>query len=219
MESFVRRTSGSFSFVVKAYRGMTHERSEATKDQFKMFREGISPLGKSLRTLLIQFPFAFLPTRENIDYLGTIRDEFGDYDSVVEFRNSRWFEDNHMDVLRDLSFGNCIVDEPKLKGLLPFHPALTSKTGYFRFHGCNKAWFREPLEVRYDYLYSEQELKAFVDPIQDIARKAETTFVFFNNCHLGKAAKNAQTIKEMLGVQRHKNTIENQGMRPQGETA
>jgi uncharacterized protein YecE (DUF72 family) len=198
MESFARRTSDSFSFAVKAYRGMTHERSEATKDQFKMFKEGISPLGKSLRTILFQFPFAFLPTSGNIDYLRTIREEFEDYDSVVEFRNSRWFEDSHIDILRDLSFGNCVVDEPKLKGLVPFFPVLTSKTGYFRFHGRNKAWFREPLEVRYDYLYSEQELKAFVEPIKNIARKAETTFVFFNNCHLGKAAKNAQMMREMI---------------------
>ncbi len=78
----------------------------------------------------------------------------------------------------------------------------TSDTGYFRFHGRNKAWFREPLEVRYDYLYSEKELQEFVEPIQNISRNAETTFVFFNNCHLCKAARNAGIMKEMLGNNR-----------------
>jgi uncharacterized protein YecE (DUF72 family) len=198
MESFLRRTSDSFSFVVKAFKGITHERNDVTRAQFKMFKEGISPLGKSLKALLFQFPYAFVPSQENIDYLKVLKDEFLDYKSVVEFRNARWFEDGHMDILETLSFGCCIVDEPKLKGLLPFHPSLTSETGYFRFHGRNRAWFREPVEVRYDYLYSEKELREFVKPIQDIVQRAETTFVFFNNCHLGKAVKNAQMMKVLL---------------------
>jgi len=198
MESFVRRTSDAFSFAVKAYKGITHERNETTRGQFKTFKEGIRPLEKSLRALLFQFPYGFLPTQENIDYLKVLKDEFKNYESVVEFRNSRWLDDRHMDILEELSFGSCVVDEPKLKGLLPFRPALTSKTGYFRFHGRNKAWFREPVEVRYDYLYSEKELKEFVAPIKDVARRAETTLVFFNNCHAGKAVKNAQMMKKLL---------------------
>jgi uncharacterized protein YecE (DUF72 family) len=202
MESFARRTSEAFSFAVKAYKGMTHERDEATRGQFKLFKEGVSPLGKSLKTLLFQFPYAFFPSQENIDYLKAIKDEFQDYDPVVEFRNSRWFDNGHMDILKELSLGSCIVDEPKLKGLLPFHPSLTSETAYFRFHGRNKAWFREPVEVRYDYLYSETELREFVKPIQDIALRAKTSFVFFNNCHLGKAAKNARMMKELLNEAR-----------------
>jgi len=52
--------------------------------------------------------------------------------------------------------------------------------------------------VRYDYLYSEKELSEFVNPLQDIAQRAETIFVFFNNCHLGKAVKNAQMMKVLL---------------------
>lgn len=198
MESFVRRTSDTFFFAVKAYRGMTHERDMTTKAQFMAFKEGIIPLGKNLRALLFQFPYAFLPNKENKDYLRRIKEEFQDYESVVEFRNARWFEDGNMEILRDLSFGSCVVDEPKLKGLLPFQPSLTSRTGYFRFHGRNRAWFREPVEVRYNYLYSKIELQEFIGPIKDIAGRAETTFIFFNNCHAGKAVKNAQMIKELL---------------------
>lgn len=202
MESFVRRTSDSFAFAVKAYKGITHERNDAKRVQFKMFKEGISSLGKNLRALLFQFPYGFVPKQENIDYLKILRDEFRDYNSVVKFRNARWFDNGNdngnMEILEKLSFGSCIADEPKLKGLLPFRPSLTSETGYFRFHGRNKAWFREPVEVRYDYLYSEKELREFVKPIQDISQTAETTFVFFNNCHLGKAATNAQMMKGLL---------------------
>lgn len=198
MESFLRRTSDSFSFIVKAHKGMTHEINDVTRTQYKMFKEGVSPLGKSLKALLFQFPYTFIPNQENIDYLKTLKEEFLDYRSIIEFRNARWFEDGHTDILAKLSFGCCVVDEPKLKGLLPFRPSLTSEIGYFRFHGRNRSWFREPVEVRYDYLYSEKELREFVSPIKNIAQRAETTFVFFNNCHLGKAVKNAQMMKELL---------------------
>lgn len=198
MESFVRRTSGTFSFAVKAYKGMTHERDENTKKHFRAFRDGITPLGKRLRVILFQFPYTFIPSPENIDYLKMAREEFRDYESVVEFRNARWFEKEYAEVLESLSFGSCVVDEPKLKGLLPFRPALTSRIGYFRFHGRNRAWFREPVEVRYNYLYSDEELREFVKPIKDIASRADTTFVFFNNCHAGKAVKNARMMKELL---------------------
>jgi uncharacterized protein YecE (DUF72 family) len=199
MESFARRTTPDFSFVVKAYKGITHSIDENVKETCRFFREGVRPLGESLKALLFQFPYMFLPTDENIGYLRRIRDEFAGYETVIEFRNARWFEERYFDLLKELSLGFCIVDEPKLKGLMPFTPVLTSRTGYFRFHGRNRAWFREPVDVRYDYLYSEKELRSFVQPIEEIASGAEgTTFVFFNNCHAGKTARNAQMMIELL---------------------
>lgn len=201
MESFAKRTSRDFSFVVKAHKTMTHEKTNNVKEICKRFKAGMEPLNGNMKALLFQFPYMFVPSGENIDYLRTLREEFDGYESVVEFRNAKWSDSRYFDILRELSFGYCVVDEPKLKGLLPFSPALTSKTGYFRFHGRNTSWFKEPLEVRYDYLYSEKELQKFVFPIKDVASRASTTFVFFNNCHAGKAAKNALTMVEMLKEQ------------------
>jgi uncharacterized protein YecE (DUF72 family) len=202
MESFARRTSEDFAFVVKAYKGMTHEIRDDVKEQCRYFKEGISPLGGHTKALLFQFPYAFTPVEGNIDYLKIIRDQFVDFESVVEFRNVKWNDERYLDILRGLSLGYCIVDEPKLKGLLPFVPALTSGVGYFRFHGRNSAWFSEPVQVRYDYLYSEKELEKFLEPVLDVAGKASTTFVFFNNCHAGKAVKNAGMLQEMIRKRR-----------------
>ncbi|HVN97299.1 MAG TPA: DUF72 domain-containing protein [Syntrophorhabdaceae bacterium] len=198
MESFAQRTSRDFSFVVKAHKTMTHERTENVKEVCRRFRAGVAPLKTNLKASLFQFPFMFVPSDENVGYLRTLREELADYESIVEFRNARWSAERYWDMLKQLGYGYCIVDEPKLKGLLPFSPVLTSRTGYFRFHGRNTSWFKEPVEVRYDYLYSEQELSRFVAPIQDIAAQASTTFVFFNNCHAGKAAKNAMMMAELL---------------------
>jgi len=198
MESFAQRTSRDFSFVVKAYKGMTHERGNDVSGLCRRFKEGIAPLNGSVKALLFQFPYMFVPSVENVDYLKLLRNEFAEYDSVVEFRNVRWSDDRYAEVLKGLSYGYCIVDEPKLKGLVPFHPILTSSIGYFRFHGRNNKWFKEPVDVRYDYLYSDEELGEFVAPIRDVAQQAAATFVFFNNCHQGKAARNALMMKELL---------------------
>ncbi len=199
MDSFARRTPRDFSFVVKAYKGITHDAEGDIRETCRLFKTGVEPLGENLKALLFQFPYTFLPSVRNIDYIRRLKDEFAGYESIVEFRNARWFEERYFDLLRELSLGFCVVDEPKLKGLMPFTPALTSRTGYFRFHGRNRSWFREPVDVRYDYLYSEKELAGFVQPIVDVAsRSSGTTFVFFNNCHAGKAAKNALTMIELL---------------------
>jgi len=198
MASFMRKTSRNFYFTVKAHKGLTHERGSSPEELCKRFRDGIAPLGENIKAVLFQFPYVFIPTDENLDYLKRLRDNFHDMPVVAEFRNNKWFHEQYMETLKSMSWGWCIVDEPKLKGLLPFSPVLTSEVGYFRFHGRNKAWFREPVSVRYDYLYTEEELKTFIPSITHIAESATWTFVFFNNCHLGKAVKNGQMLKEML---------------------
>ena len=52
--------------------------------------------------------------------------------------------------------------------------------------------------LRYDYLYSNAELSEWALKIQEMAKKAEKVYVFFNNCHAGQAAKNAALMQSML---------------------
>ncbi|MDR2017437.1 MAG: DUF72 domain-containing protein [Syntrophobacterales bacterium] len=198
MESFVRRTSPDFVYAVKAYKYLTHERGVDFDTMIKAFKDGVSPLGGSMKALLFQFPYSFVPGNESFDYLKLISDEFAGMGSVVEFRNKKWFDERYMEILSRLSLGYCVVDEPKIKGLLPFFPDVTADVGYFRFHGRNKAWFNSPMEVRYDYLYTGEELEEFVEPVRKVSESAVLTFAFFNNCHAGKAVKNAQTFIKML---------------------
>lgn len=51
---------------------------------------------------------------------------------------------------------------------------------------------------RYDYLYSESELREWVDKIREMTAKAKKTFVFFNNCHVGQAATGAKLMRRLL---------------------
>jgi uncharacterized protein YecE (DUF72 family) len=52
--------------------------------------------------------------------------------------------------------------------------------------------------LRYDYMYSESELKEWVGKIRELAANTKKTFVFFNNCHAGQAATSAKLMRRML---------------------
>ena len=206
-EGMSKKTSKEFDFVVKAFKGMTHEiRDRETKafvdnrEIFKRFKDSLVPLmeDEKLTCVLAQFPYGFFPNRDNFDYLKRFKDEMNDIPLVFEFRNNTWLRESTFRFLEENGVGYCIVDEPKLPKLMPYVPRATSDLSYFRFHGRNPNWFNVPAKVRYDYLYSEGELKEFVPDIKDISQKTAKTLIFFNNCYSGSAAKNATQMAKLL---------------------
>jgi uncharacterized protein YecE (DUF72 family) len=202
-----QKTSKDFEFVVKSFKGMTHEiRDKETgamvnnQEIFKKFKYSLLPFieeGK-LSCVLAQFPYGFFPNQENLNYLERFRNEMTDIPLAFEFRNQTWLKEQTFQFLERNKIGFCIVDEPKLPKLMPYLPRTTSEIGYFRFHGRNSNWFNVPTSVRYDYLYSEAELKEFLPDIQNISQKTAKTLIFFNNCHAGSAAKNAAQMARLL---------------------
>lgn len=206
-EAMSKKTSKEFEFVVKSFKGMTHEiRDKETgamvdnQETFKKFRYSLLPLiedGK-LACVLAQFPFGFFPNRENFTYLERFKAEMSDIPLVYEFRNQAWLKEQTFQFLERNGIGFCIVDEPKLQKLMPYLSRATSEIGYFRFHGRNPNWFNVPISVRYDYLYKDGELKEFIPDIKDISQRTAKTLVFFNNCYAGSAAKNAVQMARLL---------------------
>jgi uncharacterized protein YecE (DUF72 family) len=205
--AMAKKTGKEFEFVVKAFKGMTHEIKDKETGKmidnheiFEKFKYSLAPLievGK-LACVLAQFPWGFFLHRESVGYLERFKEEMSDVPLVYEFRNQAWMKDQTLQFLEKKGIGFCIVDEPKLPKLMPYLPRATSEIGYFRFHGRNKNWFNVPMKVRYDYLYTEGELKEFIPDIQDISKKTAKTLVFFNNCHSGSAAKNAVQMAKLL---------------------
>ena len=206
IHSMARRTPDHFRFIVKAYKGMTHEYRDNEED-FRRFLEVIRPMedyGK-LACVLAQFPWGFRNNAANRDYLRRFRELLPDRDLVVEFRNEGWVTGETMELLRELAMGFCCVDEPRLKGLVKPHVILTSHIGYVRFHGRNyQAWWdrgRESWE-RYDYLYGEEELMEWVPGLLSLDREAERTYAIFNNHYRGKAPRNAMMLARLLPPER-----------------
>ena len=80
----------------------------------------------------------------------------------------------------------------------------TAPTAYVRFHGRNAGKWAGPAtrNERYDYDYSDEELQEWVEPITNLEKYSDTTYVLFNNHDRGKAAKNAQSLQHMLKAPR-----------------
>jgi uncharacterized protein YecE (DUF72 family) len=59
---------------------------------------------------------------------------------------------------------------------------VTAPLAYIRLHGRNKeAWWGEDDHTRYDYLYADSEIEAWVAGIQRITEQAQRILVYFNN--------------------------------------
>jgi uncharacterized protein YecE (DUF72 family) len=196
------KTPDGFEFIIKTNQEMTHKRS-TDEAVYRSFKEALQPLidaGK-FSGIIAQFPWGFKRTPENIAHLEFLKEKLDRYPLFVEFRNSGWITDDLFDNLRTVGIGYCAVDEPRLKGLMPPIAEVTTDIGYVRLHGRNaKTWWGRGGGDRYDYLYSEDELKEWLEKIKSMSRKARKTFVFFNNCHAGQAARNAKLMKELLSL-------------------
>lgn len=212
VDSMISKVPDDFEFVVKAYKGMTHDpfdsrletipSEDEIKKSFQAFSMALSPLKESnkLGTVLFQFPVFFYCNPRNKDYILFCKEQLKDIPIVIEFRNNGWATKETFQFLRENELAYCVVDEPKLPRLMPFLNEVTSPIGYLRFHGRNLNWFNASVSERYDYLYSNEELKEFVPEVQKMQSKASNVYIFFNNCHAGSALKNALTFREMLGL-------------------
>lgn len=117
----------------------------------------------------------------------------------LEFRQKEWLRESLFKRLQELGAGFVCVDEPPLPSLIPPVIINTSNSGYIRFHGRNKKkWYGTDSRERYDYLYSEEELKEWAPKIKELADRTEKLFVFFNNHAKAQAVTNAKMVINLL---------------------
>lgn len=200
-EGMQKRVPQGFLFWVKVFRGLTHEEGFDRNELKQMFRS-VTPLQEAgqLAGLLAQFPWSFRNSVSSWDRVRQLADAAAGRPFAVEFRHSSWDRPELYEKLRQQGITYCIVDEPQMSELMPPTIQITSPIAYFRLHGRNqKTWWGKNPSLRYDYLYSEQELARWGSEIKAADAQARKVFVFFNNCHAGQAAKNAQMLREMLG--------------------
>lgn len=198
-ENMVKKAPTRFDFMVKVPQSFTHRRTDLEDDRRK-FTEAIRPLAESgkLAGLLAQFPYSFKFSPDNLDYLAICREAIAPQPLFVEFRHNSWVNRTMYDRFRAEGIGYVAVDEPPLPGLLNPDCFATTDTAYVRLHGRNAEQWWDGGALRYDYNYSEDELAYWKDKLAKIMKKVKAAYVFFNNCHLGQAARNANRFAEMM---------------------
>jgi len=193
------RAPEGYPIVVKAHKSLTHERHEAWA-QLPEWKKSIAPLLErgQMAGALLQFPYAFRLSETSLEHLRQAALELAPHPVFVEFRHASWMRPDVFAFLRETGLNFVSVDEPALPQLLPAQPVLTGPVLYVRFHGRNAAnWWGQEGD-RYDYNYSAAELTEWREKIKKLQDQAQATYLFFNNCHQGQAASNAQMMQALM---------------------
>jgi uncharacterized protein YecE (DUF72 family) len=204
---------------------------EYRAEVFRRFHEALEPLRSAgkLGAILMQFPPYFVYKLYSLEYLEWSKEQLGGDEMLVEFRHASWLDEEHRaDTLRFLEehgLTYVTVDAPKTGGrnVLPTVVGVTSPTVYVRFHGRNaETWNKRTGSAaeRFDYLYSEDELREWVPQLTELAGESQTVYAMFNNNgrstmpptapleakenekdgYVAQAPTNAQMLKRLLGA-------------------
>jgi len=148
--------------------------------------------------VLFQFPPWFRKNRHTVAYLEQLRDRLP-YPIAVEFRGGGWMDEDRQkstfEILRRRGLTYVVVDEPQVfKSSVPAVAACTATLAVVRFHGRNATtWEKKGISAaeRFKYLYREDELRAWIDRLLQLAQEAEQVHALMNNCYRDYAVRNA----------------------------
>jgi uncharacterized protein YecE (DUF72 family) len=186
-ETFIKwrqESPADFLFVVKASRYITHQKKLLEPEQTTVrFFENIKFLKEKLGPVLFQLPPAWKVNVERLKiFLAALPDKFR---FVFEFRNSTWYADEVIALLKKYNCAFCIYE---LAGhLSPAH--VTADFVYVRLHGPGN---------KYQGSYTRRQLEDWAEQCQTWRRQGLDVFVYFDNDQEGYAAFNAVTLKELL---------------------
>jgi uncharacterized protein YecE (DUF72 family) len=224
---WVRRTPRRFSFSLKLYQKFTHPKmfreaalrsvpgsggtlldalAQVTQSDIDDFRAGIEPIARAgkLGALLAQFPPSFKSSATSRDYLTQLLTAFTDYPIAVELRHRSWSDalGDTLELLNGFQAAWVQIDEPKFRFSIRQN-ALPNVTGfyYMRLHGRNAAqwWRHDKSEDRYNYLYSNDELKEFSETAKAAKELVRKAYLYTNNHFAAQSVVNAVMLKAQLG--------------------
>jgi uncharacterized protein YecE (DUF72 family) len=198
---------------------------ELRAEIFNRFLAALEPLRSTgkLGGILFQLPPYIVYKDTSLEYLEWARAQLEGYEMLVEFRHRSWLdEENRVDslsFLERIGASYVVVDAPRsdtARNLVPTVVATTSPLAYVRFHGRNLGTWNKrggSAAERFDYLYTDQELEEWVEPLQELAGETEEAYAFFNNNassedpdnplgRVAQSATNARQLRRLLDVNR-----------------
>jgi uncharacterized protein YecE (DUF72 family) len=209
-EQWVRRTPAGFDFAVKLFQKFTHpklagDRTAVNAADVDQFKSGIEPLARAdrLGPLLAQFPASFKNSPESREYLDWLLATLADYDVAVELRHRSWSDHSAeiFDLLHSHRAAWTQIDEPKFRFSIRQDLMPNIKSFYYlRLHGRNAGewWEHKASEDRYNYLYSESELRPFASAVNTAKALVKKQYVYMNNHFAAQAVADAAVLRHLL---------------------
>ena len=200
-------------------RGRVYRPSEELRATvFAQFREALTPLRKAgkLGGILLQLPPYIVAKPSSEQYLAWAIEQLRGDRPLVEFRHRSWLTEERrertLQLLEQLGATFVVTDSPQLETntVVPTVVATTADASYVRFHGRNRdTWHRRggSAAERFDYLYTEEELRGWLPALTELTQQAREVYAFFNNNarsrrgerEVAQAAENAQMLLEIAG--------------------
>jgi len=173
--------------------------------------EAVGPLGVKLGAILVQLPPYVVSGEPQRAELGRILGRLRPARAAVEFRHRSWAEPGEREAAAELLGTHdaawVVVDAPRIpaKNVMPPIVEVTSPAlAYLRLHGRNAAAWNTGRTVaeRFDHAYTDEEMEEWLDPVIDMAERAQEVAVVFNNNHSDYALRSATRFTELLRINR-----------------
>lgn len=178
------QASEGFLYAVKANRYITHMKKLREPSQaLQNFIPRVKMLEENLGPILWQLPPRWHANPERLeDFVGFLPE---DLESVFEFRDPDWFQEEIREILERHEMIFCIHDKKDV-GCPQW---VTTDAVYLRFHGS---------EGDYGGEYGKERLRSWVGHIKDWLAEERTVYAYFNNDVSGYALKDAERLRELL---------------------
>jgi len=169
--------------------------------------EACGPLGDRLGAILLQLPPFVVAGERQRDEIARIIERIHPVRTAVEFRHRSWAGDDERAataaLLRDLDASWVCVDTPDrdVASIMPRIVEVTSPgLAYLRMHGRNATGWTTGRTVaeRFDHDYSDAELAEWIDPVIEMARRAQEVAVVMNNNARDYALQAAERFTDLL---------------------
>jgi uncharacterized protein YecE (DUF72 family) len=171
--------------------------------------EACGPLGDKLGAILVQLPPYVVAGDDQRAEIRRIVRRLRPARAAIEFRHRSWAEPAEREATADLlgeeDAAWVVVDAPRTdaKNVMPPIVEVTSpELAYLRLHGRNAAAWNTGRTVaeRFDHLYTDDEMEEWIDPVIEMAERAQEVAVVFNNNARDHALRNATRFTELLSA-------------------
>ncbi|AXK72029.1 DUF72 domain-containing protein [Lysobacter sp. TY2-98] len=185
--------------------------AEIRDELWKRYERGVRPLHKAgrLAALHFQFPRWVTPAPDWQHHLEECVGRLPGYRLAFEFRNRTWYDGKHdhktIAMERDLGVAHVVVDEPQTgaSSIPQVWEIATPDLVIVRMHGRNhETWDKKGLKAasdRFDYDYSDAELREVAKPIVKLSRDVKDVHVVFNNNREDQGQRNGLALMKILG--------------------
>lgn len=188
-----------FTFSIKVHRSITHYnrlKGKRSVELWQRFRKTLEPIIEKIDFWLFQMPPGYKYNQENMNRISTFFEDIArpvmkdnsnkDNNTVIEFRDSSWWEKQPIKEIEKVGISFCSVDAPDLpRSIIPINGIV-----YLRLHG-SESWYTD--------IYSEKKLDKLLLQIKKagVSKKA----IYLNDNHgmlsngmylLDKIQKNAK---------------------------